>query len=128
MRITMTRAMSIVRVVINHKKWFKSLSTIHAISQSRSGSSSARESKEYVIKHFKYKALGSRIAIFSDSVSSKLRLCSISMREVSKEKPEVTKVKKQKIKQEKHQKKKKKKKKKKNKTTTRQQKLQIRVS
>ena len=97
----MARAMSIVRVVINHKQRFKSLSSIHAISQSRSGSFSARESKEDVSKHFR-EALGSRIAIFSDSVSSKLRLCSISMREVSKENPEVTKVKKQKIKQEKH--------------------------
>ena len=47
--------MSIVRVVINHKKRFKSLSTIHAIhaiSQSRSGSFSAHESKEYVSKHW----------------------------------------------------------------------------
>ena len=83
----MARAMSIVRVVINHKKRFKSLSTIHAISQSRSGSFSAHESKEYVSKHFKYKALGSRIAIFSDSVSSKLRLRSHQFARSKQRKP-----------------------------------------
>ena len=89
MRITMARAvMSIVRVVINHKKWFKSLSIIHAISQSRSGSSSAHESKEYVSKHFlKYKTLGSRIAIFSDSGSSKLRLRSHQFARSKQRKP-----------------------------------------
>ena len=78
--------MSIVRVVINHKQRFKSLSSIHAISQSRSGNFSAREPKEDVSKHFK-EALGSRIAIFSDSVSSKLRLRSHQFARSKQRKP-----------------------------------------